>query len=130
MEEHNLTATQIAALKPVHREFQAAVSVLANNALGTVNKGTDLINHLGGGVCVNGREIAISSWLVHDLDMPLFNDPTPEEVAVVDAIKKAASLFENEGTEAFAPYVAQRTLNPHFCDPLRSLFGLENYIPI
>jgi len=119
MLEYSMADEVRAALKPHHRAFQAAVSVLANRRLG-IERPARGIDKQEGGVRIGDAEIVIRHESVMD-DWKLAKEPTTDEQFVVDAIAAAVALFLDGGAaalEAFQPC-------DQMYDPLRSMFDLS-----
>ena len=98
------------------RRVQTAIGETASQRFGERQK-CDGIFADEGGVVVNGRSIKIKGDIVVDnYGDRGRNDATPEEIAVVDAIKYVAALVGAQGIDCLKDYEPCR-----WGDPLRSL---------
>jgi hypothetical protein len=115
-------------LCPHHREFQAAVTIIANRMLGVeINeiRPTLGIFKREGGVLVNHREIVMySSYVVDREDNPT-NKASTEEMAAVLAIREVIDLFNKDGRTALASYLVpyERSKTTRHGDALNAMFS-------
>ena len=107
-------------LVPYHREFQAAIAVIAHRLLGeeiTEAHGAGLYQ---GGVKIRDADICIGRNIVQTYWPRQLR--IEEEGAVVAAIKKIAADFEIRGEVALEPYRDMAKKVGH--DPLRVMLDL------
>lgn len=103
MQNFTLSKEARRALAPYHREFQAAVAIIANHTVGNAWAPPRGIGKYEGGVVVNRLEIAIFRETVQE-DWRRENKTLPEEVAVAQAIETMAAAFKADGAKVFAPF--------------------------
>jgi hypothetical protein len=117
MKKYTLPPEDRLALAPFHREFQAAVAVLANRTVGVDVSRPEGIGKWEGGVKVNGLEIAIKDDYVAE-DWKRTGETRPEEIAVAEAIETLAANFKTHGGTTFEQY--RDVAKTMYGDPLRS----------
>lgn len=103
MQSFSLSNNERRALAKYHREFQAAIAVIANRSLGFAVTQPEGIGKYEGGVRVNFLEIVIYSDAVAE-DWKRSGKIIPEEVAVANAIRTIADDFKVRGAMVFEPY--------------------------
>jgi len=112
MKEYNLSNEKRRALAQHHREFQAAIAIIANRFLSVEVRNPEGITKAEGGVKVNGLDITINA----DNVTSEFNHARAidTEAAVVDAIQCVESLFDALGEAGLHPYqrAAQKIKEP------------------
>jgi hypothetical protein len=120
MIEFSLSDEDWKAMAVCHRQVQAALTILANERLGTEPEPYGVFKWEGG-VRVARRDIMISRSFVRDIGRRKITS-TPEERAVVDAINSVASILREDGPNGLAKYAHLRR-----ADPLRALFDFKAY---
>ena len=122
MQEYTLSDATRRALAAHHREFQAAIAVVANRACGIETSNPEGIGRYEGGVKVRGREITVKHDFVSG-GWTRDGKTTAEEIAVANAIQTVAADFTKHGEAALEPYreMGQRMI---MGDPLRAALGL------
>ena len=116
MKYYSISKESKAELSKDIRLVQGAIATIANSAF-SINSEPRGIFKYEGGVVVNGSEIAIHSGFVKD-DWVRHAEPSPEEIAVANAIEAVASEAEADGIIALEGY--SRCDNG---DPLRMLIS-------
>jgi hypothetical protein len=105
MIKHNLSAQDLGALAEHHRVFQIAIAAIAGYSFDHPMREVNCaIDDPRGGVVVNERPILIEKGYVLDLSQMRIDPPTPEEEAVVEAMRKAFGMFKREGLAGIAHY--------------------------
>jgi len=103
MKRYSLSDKQRRSLAQHHREFQAAVAVFANRAVGVQTDMPQAIGKYEGGVKVNDLDIVIYANIVQE-DWMRLKKTLPEEIAVASAMEEVAKLFTKRGSKILEPY--------------------------
>ena len=120
MLNYTLTESTRKKMAREHRAVQIAISKIANENFGSPHDPGG-IGKYQGGVKVNFREIYIAKNVVMDDWKRHVEHPTPEEIAVVEAVAKVAASIEKNGLKSIRPYFNEQF---YMADPLRSMLDV------